>query len=492
MIKKYTAASAFFLCLATAAAAQSVVTYHNSVGRSGAYKVAGLTTAAAASVTKVAGFAPILTGHIYAQPLYWKPKGAAGELIVATESNFVYALNATTGAVIWHTQLAAPATSGLPCGNISPEGVDGTPTIDPATGTLYLDALTQTGGNFRQMVYAISLADGSVVSGWPLDVQAALASAGITFSSGNQGERSAMLLYGGELYAVYGGKYGDCTPYNGTVIELDPAAHTLQGVWQTRASGGGIWAQGGVAGDAKSLYVTTGNTFTNNGTYGDGESIERLAPGLARSTSTTDYYAPANWLSLDNSDLDLGGTEALPVSLVTSKGKPSPHVIALGKDGNAYLVNRNNLGGIGGPATIVKVSNSEIITGPAIYSTSTQDMVAFTNPSPVGCSGAGIMMLKLVPGGGAPISVAWCAAYNGNGSPIVTTTDGTSNPIVWVVGAEGDNELHGFNALTGAVAFSGAGTTMSGLRHFQTMIVAGGRFYVAADGTVYAFSFTKG
>jgi outer membrane protein assembly factor BamB len=492
MIKKYTVASAFFLCLATAAAAQSVVTYHNNVGRTGAYKVPGLTTAAAASVTKVAGFAPILNGHIYAQPLYWKPKGAAGELIVATESNTVYALNATTGAIIWHTQLAAPATSGLPCGNIGPEGVDGAPVIDPATGTLYLDALTQSGSTFAQMVYAISLTDGAVVSGWPVNVATVLAGAGITFSSGNQGARSAMLFYGGELYSVYGGKYGDCTPYKGTVVELDPAAHTLKGVWQTRGSAGGIWAQGGIAGDAKSLFITTGNTIGTGGTYGDGESIIRLQPGLARSTSTKDYYAPSNWLSLDNSDLDLGGTEALPVNLVTRGGKRSPHVIALGKDGNAYLVKRNDLGGIGGKATIVKVSNGQIRTGPAIYSTSSADMVAFTNPSPVGCSGTGITMLKLVPAGSSPISIAWCAAYSGNGSPIITTTDGTSNPIVWVPGAEGDNELHGFNALTGAVVFGGTGTAMSGLHHFQTLIVAGGRFYVAADNTVYAFSFTKG
>jgi outer membrane protein assembly factor BamB len=490
MIKRYTALSAVLCCLATGAMAESVVTYHNSVGRTGAYKVPGLTLTAAGSVTKVADFAPVLTGNMYAQPLYWAPPGGPAQLIVATESNYVYSVNATTGAVIWHTQLAAPATSGLPCGNISPEGVDGAPTIDPTTGTLYVDALTQSGSSFAQMVYAISLTDGSVVSGWPVNVNTALAGKGITFSSGNQGERSGLLLYGGELYVVYGGKYGDCTPYNGTVIELDPTAGSLQGVWQTRAQGGGIWAQGGIAGDGKSLFITTGNTFTN-GTYGDGESIVRLEPGLARSTSTKDYYAPSNWHSLDQGDLDLGGTEALPVNLVTSKGKPSPHVIALGKDGNAYLAVRNNLGGIGGPAKVVQVSTGQIRTGPAIYSTSTADMVAFTNPGPVGCSGTGIMMLKLVPSGKSPISVAWCAAYNGNASPIITTTDGKSDPIVWVVGAEGDNELHGFNALTGATVFSGTGTAMNGLHHFQTLIVAGGRFYVGADNTVYAFSFPK-
>ena len=39
-------------------------------------------------------------------------------------------------------------------------------------------------------------------------------------------------------------------------------------------------------------------------------------------------------------------------------------------------------------------------------------------------------------------------------SPIITTTDGKSDPIVWAVGAEGDNRLHGFRGDTGAIVFS--------------------------------------
>jgi outer membrane protein assembly factor BamB len=492
MIQKLLSSLAITLCLAAPAVAQNVTTYHNGTGRHGAYTVPNLTTAAAATVKPLSGFSGAVTGNIYAQPLYWQPKGGTPEVIVATESNYVYALNATTGAVIWKSaQLAAPAISGLPCGNINPEGITGTPVIDPKTGTLYLDALTQSGSTFRQKLFALSLTNGTVLSGWPLDVQASLATKGITFSSANQGERSGLLLFDKQLYVVYGGKYGDCTPYNGTVIQVDPPTATLTSVWQTRASRGGIWAQGGIAADATSLYVTTGNT-SGTSTYGDGESVIRLKPGLARSTSAADYYAPSNWLTLDNQDLDLGGTEALPVNLQVTGGKPSPRVIALGKDGNAYLLSRASLGGIGGPATVVKVSNNEIITGPAVYSVPNMDMVAFTNGNPVGCSTGGMMMLKLAPSGTSPVSVAWCAAYSGNGSPIITTTDGTLNPIVWVVGAEGDNELHAFNALTGAVLFNGTGTSMQNLRHFVTILAAGGNFYVASDNRIYAFTFTPG
>jgi hypothetical protein len=91
----------------------------------------------------------------------------------------------------------------------------------------------------------------------------------------------------------------------------------------------------------------------------------------------------------------------------------------------------------------------------------------------------------------APIHIAWCAPFRGRGAPIVTTTDGSSNAIVWVPGAEGDNLLHGFNVANGEVVFGGGTAAMTGLHHFQTLIAAEGRLYVAADGRVYAFAFNR-
>jgi outer membrane protein assembly factor BamB len=476
-----------------AAAAENVVTYHNSVERHGAYKVPGLTLAAAANVVPDTGFNATVQGHVYAQPLYWNPKGAGKALVVvATESNVVAALDAKTGKTVWQTQLKPSVPlSDLPCGNIDPEGIDGTPVIDPVAGVVYLDALTLIKGNIRQLVYALSLTDGKVLSGWPLDVEAALAGQGVTFSSANQGERSALQYFGGNLYVNYGGKYGDCLPYNGTVIQIQTSAPAVTANWSTRASGGGIWAQGGVAGDGKALYATTGNTFNAN-TWGDGEAIIKLSPGLAHSKNPKDYFAPSNWQTLDSRDADLGGTEALPLNIAVQGSPPAKRVIAFGKDGNAYLADRTNLGGIGGQLAVTQVSNGQIITAPAVYETGTASMVAFTNSGSNNCSGNSMTMLNVAASGTSPVTFAWCTAFNGRGAPIVTTTDGSSNAIVWAVGAEGDNQLHGFNALTGQVVFSGTGTTMAGLHHFQTIMVADGRFYVAADGKVYAFTFKPG
>jgi hypothetical protein len=72
----------------------------------------------------------------------------------------------------------------------------------------------------------------------------------------------------------------------------------------------------------------------------------------------------------------------------------------------------------------------------------------------------------------------------------VTTSDGSSDPIVWMVGAEGDNRLHGFKGDTGEPLLAAAAApTMVGLRHFQTLIATLDRLYVGADGRIYAFAF---
>ena len=83
-----------------------------------------------------------LSQEVYAQRLSWRrPGSGAGVLIVATEEDEVYALDARSGAEIWKRTLGEPVPrSALPCGNISRLGVTGAPVIDAARATLYLDA----------------------------------------------------------------------------------------------------------------------------------------------------------------------------------------------------------------------------------------------------------------------------------------------------------------------------------------------------------------
>ena len=140
-----------------------------------------------------------------------------------------------------------------------------------------------------------------------------------------------------------------------------------------------------------------------------------------------------------------------------------------------------------------KVSSNPIRTAPAAFPMDNEVRVAFQGQG-VGCpdgTSGDLTVIAITAANPPTLRVAWCAAENGRGAPIVTTTDGKANPIVWAVGAEGDNRLHGFRGDTGAVVFSGGGQgeAMDEVRRFQTLIAAGGRLYVAADQHVYAFAF---
>src|SRR4029450_1698454 len=89
---------------------------------------------------------------------------------------------------------------------------------------------------------------------------------------------------------------------------------------------------------------------------------------------------------------------------------------------------------------------------------------------------------------------AWNVSQSGQGSPWVTTTDGTNNAIVWVVGAQGDQKLHGYDGDTGAVIFAGGGGNelMTGTRKWNSGVVARGSIYIANDNKVYKFNVPGG
>jgi hypothetical protein len=481
-----TALSPFVL---NGAAAQSVMTYHGSADRSGLYVDSALTPATAATVHLDSGFHAAVDGAVYGQPLYWAPSRA---IIVTTEKNFVYALNATTGAEIWKTHLGTPVPlNALPCGNINPMGITGTPTIDGSTGTVYLEAYIKTANGPRHQVFGLSVATGHPKSGWPVDVESGLATLGHGFSNKPQGQRSALALVNGKLYVPYAGHYGDCGTYNGIVVGFNLANPGIFGAWSTEIDGGGSWAQSGIAFDGIDMFVTTGNTFSaTNTAWGGGEAVIRLPQSLANPTSTADYFAPANWHALDVADLDLGGTAAIPITVSSA-----PRVLALGKDGNAYLLNRDNLGGIGHPIAIAHVSSEKVRSALATYPTATAAMVAFNGDGAncPGSSSGNLVMLQVTP---SAVSTAWCASFHGDGLPIITTTGGQANPIVWVIGGRdsgphpspGDGKLYAFSGSNGQLIASIAGGRAA-IGPFQTLLNANSRFYVGASGTVYAFKY---
>jgi hypothetical protein len=457
---------------------------HNHLSRDGLYIDSSFTPSAVANLRRDLNFNGTISGNVYAQPIYVEggPDGRA-KVIVATESNNIYALDAITGTVIWQRNVGPPVTSGLPCGNISPLGITGTPVVSLSSRSLFFDAMVY-GATVKHFIFSLNVDTGATNTGWPVDVNARATYNGITFTSSIQNQRAALGLVNGVLYVPYSGHYGDCGTYHGWVVGVPINNPSTVTSWATRAIGGGIWGHGGVASDGTNMFVVTGNTFNTGGNWGGGEAIIRLQAGPVFSGSPTDYWAPTNWLSLDNGDIDLGGCAAVLIDVPGAT--PSQLVLALGKDGNAYLLNRNNLGGI--RSAVASANVDGVIRGQAAatYRTSQGTYFVFRAGT------SAVSAYKITATNPPTIVPAWSASQSGQGSPWVTTTDGTNNAIVWVVGSEsgGDQRLHGYNGDTGAIVYAGGGANelMTNTRKWNTGIVARGRIYFAASNKVYAFT----
>jgi hypothetical protein len=502
-----------------------VLQHHNDRARDGLYIDPAFTVAAVQGTAGTGGglqmdpaFAnTTVSGQIYAQPLYLAGTGAQPDLvIVATEMNNVYAFDASSGAVVWTKStetLGMPAsnpTNGpivdLPCGTINPSvGVTGTPVIDGATRTIYLDAMSvdmSTGSRVvSHRVHALDADTGGERSGWPVNLEGTVSSTGMTFVSSLQNQRTALTLLAGHVFLSFGGHDGDCGGYHGWVVGISTVGTPAVTAWATRAFGGGIWGASGIASDGTSLYFATGNSKSSadaphtssgsgaDGYWGDSETVFKFPVGLTppAMAAVGDYFLPGNWVSLDVADADMGGTA--PILVKVPGGTPSQVMVALGKDRNAYLLDPTNLGGANAPLAKRLTSDQAIINSAAAYTTAQGTYVVFkqigTTYCPPGQSG-GLMAILIGATDPPTLSVAWCGGYVSSSSPMVTQTDAKgSNTIVWAVGS--DEKLHGVDGDTGTTIVDGGPTAMSTVDSIQVPIVANGRIFVAADSQVYAF-----
>ena len=277
-----------------------VPTYHGDVARTGAFVVPALTLERARALRLDTGFQASFSGHVYAQPLYWRDSVSGSELlIVVTEDDSVLALDAGTGKPIWSRALGKPVPlDSLLCGNIDPWGITGTPAIDERG------------------------AEGN----WP-NLQCSRPE---PTRSAHDPRRIGVCALPWPLWRLRR------LPW---VVGISIGNPKLVRAWSTRANGGGIWAPGGISSDGRALYVATGNTMRATN-WSDGEAVIRLAPDLRRRNASDDYFAPSDWRSLDDRDADLGGANPLLFDLQRANAL-QPVVLALGKDRRAYLLDRH-------------------------------------------------------------------------------------------------------------------------------------------------------
>ena len=159
---------------------------------------------------------------VMAQPLYVPNVNIPGQgthnvIYVVTEADSVYAIDAETGAQLWHASMLNGGTTAsgiyLPCGSgpgFLQEGITGTPVIDPATNTMYLVAKTLLGTTVRHHLHAIDITTGNEQPGSPVLITATSTSnkGHVThFNSLHQKNRPGLLLLNGVLYLGFGSNF---------------------------------------------------------------------------------------------------------------------------------------------------------------------------------------------------------------------------------------------------------------------------------------------
>ena len=413
-------------------AADDWLTYHQNAGRTG---VAG--DQAPLGSARKAWTSPALDGTVYAQPLI-----AGDKVVVATEGDTVYALARDTGAVVWQANLGQPvAGKSLPCGNIDPSGITGTPVIDPATGTVYAVAFLADGPHHE--LFALDLASGAVRWHRPVDPPG--------LSAKVEQERGAATLSGGRVVVPFGGLLGDCGAYKGAVVSLaaDGTGDLSSYVVPTSREAG-IWAPGGpVVDGAGHIWVATGNSESNSG-FDYGNAVVHLDPAL----KAVDYFAPTNWAALNRSDTDLGS--ASPTLL------PGGRVFAIGKEGIGFLLDQAHLGHEGGQKFSAKVCSagfgSAAVAGGVVYVPCVDGLVALRT-------------------GADRFDVAWRSPSVSAAAPIVAAG------AVWAIDSKGT--LTAYDPATGVPRFT---SPLGRVTRFGSPAAAKGLLVAATDSQVVGFT----
>jgi len=502
-----------------------VFTYHNDLSRDGVNSQEyALTTANVATATFGKLFSCATDGAMYAQPLWVANlpiQGATHNVVfAATTHDTVYAFDADANPCVkyWSASLLGNGETYVSYNDanttdIYPDiGIIGTPVIDPSSNTLYVVSKSKTSGASCtpgnpspcfQRLHALSLIDGSEKFGGPANITSAISVPGtgdgssggnLAFNTLTQNQRPGLVLSNGVVYVTWA-SHGDNTPYHGWVVGFNASTLAIAATLNMNPNGSdsGIWMSGGApaADSSGNLYFLTGNgTFdANSGGSDYGDSTVKLSTlgGL----SVASYFTPADQLSLEGNDTDHGSGGAA-ILVDQPVGAPHQHLlIGGGKEGNMFLLDRDNLGGYGGNFT-PNDSNAvqKFSVGNGIFSTA----AFFNNALYVAPIGASLETFAFNTATGQFNTSRTSKSPGSFGFPGATpsvSATGTANAIVWAIDASaygtpccsnGPAILHAYDATNLATELwnssQAAGNAAGNAVKFTVPTVANGRVYI--------------
>jgi outer membrane protein assembly factor BamB len=430
-------ALALLLVLMAAACGPLWTTYHKDPGRSGS-------DPSAPDIVPVQNqwTSPTLDGLVYAEPLVYQNR-----VYVVTENDTAYALDESTGKVLWQKHVGSPvAANTVTCPlNIDPLGITGTPAIDPATNNIFFVAELAT--PVRHELFGLNVATGAI----NVDVSGDLPGGNAEMDH----ERPALALSNGRVYWAYGGT--DCGQYHGQVLstKTDGSGPLIYVV--PSKNRGSIWGPSGPAIDPNgNVWVATGDGNQTT-TFDHTTSVIELSPTLTE----LGYFEPSNWSALNQSGNEIGS--AGPTIL------PNGFVFQMGKNGVGYILQQSDPGGKGGDVTELSVANCKAEGG---NSTSPGWVYTGCLQQPRG--------LKLDTSVDPPtLTLGWTPSLPNStyGPPVY------GGNTLWVMGFA-TGQLFALNPKTGAIRQS---LTIGHAHNFTTPTIAGNQLIVATDYTVQAF-----
>lgn len=456
-------------------------------------------------------FSTTLDGQVYAQPLV-----VGNTLIAATETDKVYGLDKSTGAIQWTDDFGPtwPSTI-LGCSDLTPNlGITSTPVYDSVSGYVYVVANVSNPNDTAHPNYymhAVNPTTGAEKPGFPVLIGGHPSNdPAATFDATYEGQRAGLLLLNGVVYAAFASHCDYGSDYRGYVVGVSTAGKQTA-IWSDEtgvgSKGGGIWHSGGGLvsdGDGQILF-TTGNGISPPAGPGNAppndlaESVVRLHVNADGSLSPTDFFSPSNATTMDANDTDFGSGG--PMGLPDGYGTTTyPHLLVqMGKDGRLFLLNRDNLGGRsqgpgGTDAVLGMVGPYQGQWGhPAFYGGDGGYVYLTGNGGPlrafkVGASGSGTPALTLAGTSAGTFNYS-------SGSPVVTSNGSTAGTgVVWIVWSSGPNggsaELRAYNAEpTGSGALTELWSAPIGTAvKFDTPATSDGHVYVGTrDGKILAF-----
>ncbi len=339
--------------------------YHNDNGRTGQNLTETVLTTGNVNSTQFGKlFSYPVDGQVYAEPLYMQgvnvaSAGVHNVVYVATENDSMYAFDADGASTtpLWQVSLIPAGGQVLGtadiggCSNIAPLiGITATPVIDPATNTLFVVARSKmvSGGvtTYYQYLHALDITSGAERAGSPVAIQASVTAQNgtVNFDPEMQNQRAGLFLDNGVVYIGWG-SHCDILPYNGWLMGYSESTLQQTAVFLSAPNGemSGVWQSGGAPAVDENGYIYfmigNGTTSVNTGGIDYGEALVKLNPS---DLSVADYFLPSNFAVLNNSDLDLGSGG--PLLIPDQPTPPTQMLVAAGKQGMVYLVDRTNLG----------------------------------------------------------------------------------------------------------------------------------------------------